>query len=202
MSLDMNRRELFRLLSAAAFAAPLALPEPDPEAPLYFSKDEFQLLDTLTELIIPADDHSPGAHAAGVAKFIDKTVAEAFLPEEKTSWQKGLASVNTLAQSQHQKPFLQLDKEGQTSVLETMSKSEEEEKKNAQNEGDSSEKRSRTSQKFWGQLKNTTVFAYYSSSIGIHQEIEYKGNVILDKFVGYLPDEPLPPVTSLGATSS
>jgi hypothetical protein len=197
MSLELSRRELIQMLSAAAFTTRLALPAPDPEAPLYFQKNEYRLLDTLTDLIIPADDHSPGAHAAGVAKYIDKSVAEAFLPEDKTSWKKGLASVNTLAQSMHNKPFLELTKDQQTSVLQSMADAEKAGRRNAQNEGDSSEKRSRSSQAFWGQLKNTTVFAYYSSSIGIHNEIEYKGNVILDKFVGYLPDEPLPPISSL-----
>ncbi len=72
MTSELNRRELIQLLSAAALSAPLALPAPDPGAPLYFSKDEYALLDTLTELIIPADDHSPGAHDAGVAAYIDK----------------------------------------------------------------------------------------------------------------------------------
>jgi len=50
-----------------------------------------------------------------------------------------------------------------------------------------------------GQLKQTTAFAYYSSSIGIHKEMEYKGNVFLNQFVGYLPDEPLPPVSLLSS---
>lgn len=199
MSLDVNRRELIKLLSTAAFSAPLALAAPDPGAPLYFDKDEYELLDTLTELIIPADDHSPGAHEAGVARFIDKSVAEAFLPEDKVSWRKGLAAVNMEAESMHSKPFLRLDKDQQVSVLRSISTSEDGEKRNAQNKGDGSEKRSRSPQKFWGQLKNTTVFAYYSSNIGIHKEMEYKGNVILDKFVGYLPDDTLPPISSLSA---
>ncbi len=99
MSSELNRRDLLKLLSAATFSAPLALAAPQPGAPLFFTKDEFLLLDTLTELVIPADDHSPGAHGAGVAAYIDKNVAEAFMPEDKTSWQKGLASVNQLAQN-------------------------------------------------------------------------------------------------------
>ena len=86
MSLDLNRRDLLKFFSAAVTAAPLALAAPEPGKPLFFTKDEFALLDTLTELIIPADDHSAGAHAAGVASYIDKTVAEAFLPEDKTSF--------------------------------------------------------------------------------------------------------------------
>jgi len=34
------------------------------------------------------------------------------------------------------------------------------------------------------------VRAYYSSKIGIHQEMEYKGNVLLNEFVGFpVPDK-------------
>ncbi len=195
MSLDLNRRDLIKLLSVAGFSAPLALAAPEPGAPLFFTKDEFALLDVLTELIIPADDHSPGAHAAGVATFLDKSVAEAFLPEDKSTWRKGLASVNELSQSLHDKPFLKISKTEQIGVLKKMSAKEESRKVrhgNRNNEDDKTEP-----EKFFGQLKESTVFAYYTTSIGIHQEINYKGNVLLDKFAGYMPDEPLPPLSSL-----
>lgn len=187
MDANLNRRELIRLLSMSAFAAPLALPAPDPGAPLFFTKSEFALLDALTEMIIPADAHSPGAHAAGVAAYIDKTTAEAFVPEDKTSWRKGLATVNTLSQSMHDKPFLEASKLQQVAILNKM----------ASKEAQGDEKLKSEPEKFFGQLKNSTVFAYYTSKIGIHQEIEYQGNVLLQQFVGYLPDETLPPVSSL-----
>lgn len=47
------------------------------KAPLFFTKQEFALVDELTELIIPADDHSPGARAAQVAGYIDFRLSEA-----------------------------------------------------------------------------------------------------------------------------
>jgi Gluconate 2-dehydrogenase subunit 3 len=200
MALDLNRRDLLKLFSVAGFAAPLALPAPEPGAPLFFTKDEFDLLDTLTEIIIPADDHSPGAHEAGVAVYIDKSVAEAFLPEDKTSWRKGLASVNQLSHSMHGKPFLKTSKDQQLAVLKKMSSREEAKQPNKDDDANVNRRRTRHEQ-FFGQLKNTTVFAYYSSSIGIHKEIDYKGNVLLDKFVGYMPDEPLPPISSLTSSS-
>ncbi len=192
MSLDLNRRELIKLLSFAGLGAPLALAAPEPGAPLFFTKDEFALLDALTELIIPTDDHSPGAHDAGVAAFLDRSVAEAFLPEEKTSWRKGLASVDQLSQSLHDKPFLRTSKKQQIAVLEKMSAKEK------HGEFDENEANKETEpEKFFGQLKDSAVFAYYTSSIGIHQEINYKGNVLLDQFVGYMPDEQLPPISAL-----
>lgn len=170
MDLRLNRRDVFKILGASAFTT-LQLPAAEPGAPLYFTKDEFLLLDTLTELVIPADDHSPGAHAAGVAVYIDKTVAEAFVPEDKTSWRKGLAAINDLSQKMSGSPFLKSSKAQQVELLKTIAAAEHAPKTEPE--------------KFFTQLKETTAFAYYSSSIGIHQEMEYKGNVILDKFVGY-----------------
>jgi Gluconate 2-dehydrogenase subunit 3 len=167
----LHRRDLLKSLTAAVAFTSLQLPAAEPNAPLFFSKDDFALLDTLTEMIIPADEHSPGARAAGVAAYIDRTVAQAFLPEEKTSWTKGLALVNDLSRKMYDRPFLKTTAEQQKKILSTM----------AENEHDTKTEPER----FFGQLKNTTAYVYYSSSIGIHQEIEYKGNVLLEQFAGY-----------------
>lgn len=170
MQTVLKRRDVFALLGAAAFTR-LQLPAAEPGAPLFFTKQEFTLLDCLTELIIPADEHSPGAHEAGVAAYIDRTVAEAFLPEDKRSWRNGLAAVEAASQSLHNSSFLKADKQQQTALLTKLAAAEHQPESEPE--------------KFFTQLKQTTAFAYYSSSIGIHQEMNYKGNVILDKFVGY-----------------
>ncbi len=166
----LNRRDLFKVVTAAAFTT-LQLPAAEPNAPLFFTRDEFALLDRLTDLVIPTDEHSPGAHDAGVAAYIDRTVAEAFLPENKTSWRKGLASIEELSHSMYQSPFLMAGKQQQIALLTKIAAAEHD----PQSEPE----------KFFTQLKQTTAFAYYSSSIGIHKDIEYKGNVPIDKFVGY-----------------
>jgi hypothetical protein len=184
METGLKRRDLIKIFGAAAAFTTLQLPaaalpmlqltEGHPGTPLFFSKDQFACLDTLTELIIPADDHSPGAHEAGVAIYIDRTVAEAFLPEDKTSWQKGLAAINDLSQSMHGTSFLKASKDQKVALLKKIAAAEESPKTEAE--------------KFFTQLKQTTAFAYYSSSIGIHQDMNYLGNCILDKFVGYEAD--------------
>jgi gluconate 2-dehydrogenase subunit 3-like protein len=147
------------VLKLFAGAAVLQLTAAQPGAPLYFSKEEFAALDELTEMIIPADDHSPGAHEAGVASFIDKTVAEAFLPEEKESWRKGLA------------PFLPLNTAQRLDLLSTLAAKEHNPQTDAA--------------RFFGQLKGSTAYAYYTSSVGIHQDIQYIGNVVQEQFSGY-----------------
>ncbi len=170
MDANLNRRDLFKVLTAAAFTT-LQLPAAEPNAPLFFTKEEFALLDALTDLIVPTDAHSPGAHDAGVAAFIDRSVAEAFRAEDKTSWRKGLSSMNELSQSTYQMPFLKSSKQQQVQLLTKLAAKEEHPQTDAE--------------KFFTQLKETTAFVYYSSSIGIHQETNYKGNVILQQFVGY-----------------
>lgn len=152
----MQRRDLLKVLAGASL---LQLKAAEPGAPLFFSKQEFATLNDLTEMLIPADSHSPGAQAAGVASFIDKTVAEAFLPEEKTSWRAGLA------------PYLKLNQAQRLALL---------------SEAAAKEANPQTaSEKFFFRLKEATVFAYYTSSVGIHQDIQYVGNVIQEQFSGY-----------------
>lgn len=172
METALNRRDLLKLASAALFTT-LQLPAAEPGKPLYFAKDEFAMLDCLTDLIIPTDAHSPGAHEAGVAPFIDKTVAEAFLAKDKDSWRNGLASVNHLSQSTYGVPFLKASTKQRTALLHTMAKNEDDPKTEPE--------------KFFTQLKQTTAWVYYSSSTGIHKDINYKGNIILDEYVGYWP---------------
>lgn len=158
----MTRRQWLQLACAAGTAPLLSAVEPS--RPLFFTPQEYSLLDTLTELIVPADDHSPGAHQAGVAKFIDFVTAQSFPGEAKTSWTDGLRKVDAEAKQKHGSAFVNLSTPQQVALLQDMDQRND---------------------PFFGQLKQTTAFAYYSSSIGIHQEMGYLGNVLLQEFVGY-----------------
>ncbi len=165
----LSRRDVLKLLTATA--ATLQLPAAEPGRPLFFTNSEFALLDALTEMIIPADDHSPGAHAAEVAVFLDRQIAQAILPEDRNSWRKGLASIDQLSVSTSGTPFLQSSAAQQMALMTKIAAAEAKPQTEAE--------------KFFTQLKQTTAFAYYTSSIGIHKETRYKGNVILQQFVGY-----------------
>ena len=55
----------------------------------FFSEEENRLLDQLMEMIIPADEHSPGASAARVSLFADRMVS-AGDADEKRNWRTGL----------------------------------------------------------------------------------------------------------------
>jgi Gluconate 2-dehydrogenase subunit 3 len=170
MDAMLSRRDLVRALTAVAFTR-LQLPAAEPGAPLFFTRDEFALLDALTDLLIPTDDHSPGAHEAGVAAYIDRTTAEAFRAEDKETWRKGLAAMDAFSRDMCHCAFLKASKQQQADMLTQLAAKEKDPKTEPE--------------KFFTQLKQTAAFAYYSSSIGIHQETNYKGNVLLEQFVGY-----------------
>jgi len=78
---SLSRREMIAA-TAAALTVPLlpakAVPAPAAVAlsGKFLTPGELALLDELAELIIPTDDHSPGARAAGVAAYIDGRLAE------------------------------------------------------------------------------------------------------------------------------
>jgi hypothetical protein len=166
---EISRRDLIRIGASAVLAAPAALAASAP--PKFFTLAEFALLDELTEMIIPADSHSPGARAAQVAAYIDQSVSEAFEDKERDLWRNGLKSVDELSNKMHGSIFMQAAPEQRVAVLTRMSKNEMKPKN--------------PEEIFFVELKHATAHAYYTSKIGIHQDIEYKGNVMLEQFVGY-----------------
>jgi hypothetical protein len=169
MAFEINRRDLIRIGAGAVLTAPAVLAAA--ETPKFFTPAEFALLDELTEIIIPSDGHSPGSRAAQVSAYIDKSVAEAFEDKERDDWRNGLKLVDELSNKMHGHPFMEASPDERAAVLTRMAKNEMKPKS--------------PEEIFFGELKRATAHAYYTSKIGIHQEIEYKGNVMLQEFVGY-----------------
>lgn len=170
---QLTRRELIQVTAAAAVAASTGVQRgfASGQAPKFFSHDEFAMLDELTERIIPSDDHSPGAHAAAVATYLDARLAESLEEEPKKQWHEGLTRIDVLSHAMHGKPFLEATPDQRLAVLSHIAVNE----KNPQT----------PEEHFFVELKFATADAYYSSKIGIHQEMEYKGNVPLPEFAGY-----------------
>ncbi len=172
---DLSRRDLLKLGAAATVAASLGAGETlaaqaASGTPAFFTTEEFALVDELSEMIIPTDEHSPGAKAARVAAYIDARLAEAFEEKDKTTWREGLKLIEQLSRDSSGKPFLQSSPEERIALLTRMAQNEREPKK--------------PEELFFAQLKSRVAYAYYTSEIGIHKEIEYKGNTYLAEFVG------------------
>ena len=150
--------------SSAAATAPLAAPQ------TFFTPEEFALVDELSELIIPTDDHSPGARAANVAAYIDFRLAGAWEEQERIDWREGLKRVDKLSRESSGKPFIQSSADQRLAVLTRMAQNEKEPRQ--------------PEELFFATLKSRVVDAYYTSEIGIKQDMEYKGNSYLTEFVG------------------
>ena len=163
----LSRRDMIEA-TAAALALPL-LPLPagarlaPAAAPQFFTAAEYALVDELSDMIIPTDEKSPGARAAGVAAYIDARLAEAFQQEGQAEWRSGIKAVEELSHTLHGHPFMATTPEQR---LATLTKMADEEKDPQTPAG-----------KFFGQIKGRTIHAYYTSKIGIHTDQDYKGNV-------------------------
>jgi hypothetical protein len=137
----------------------------------FFTPAENDLLDRVMDLIIPADDHSGGAHAANVSLFADRMVStgsdvanvDLFVNQtvssdsQKSEWRKGLQ--------------LFQEEAAKSSIAEVLARAS------------AGEAKPQTElERFFVTLKQMTLAGYYSSEIGIHQDLEYQGNKIVYEF--------------------
>ncbi len=106
----MTRREMLKAAGAAAAAVPLAGADvlaavaATAAATHFFTPAQLAMVDELSEIIIPADDHSGGARAAKVAAYIDYRLAESVDDEPRTKWTEGLARVDALVAREEGRP--------------------------------------------------------------------------------------------------
>ncbi len=153
-----DRRDLLKLGLGAALARGAGKHR-------FFTDEEFAMVDELTEIIIPTDEKSPGAKAARVAEYIDQTLAEAFDPQHRHEWRIQLSLIDLKSSQMHRCAFLQGDKKQQIAVVASLE-----------------------NEPFFATLKGATVHGYYSSKIGIHDEMGYLGNSYQQgEYSGFLP---------------
>lgn len=160
----ISRRAMIGATGAAGAALVVPLLPVGGRATRFLTPAEYALLDELSELIIPADEHSPGARAAGVAAYIDTRLAESLDSEWQQRWRTGLRAVDELARELSGTPLLQAAPAQRVAVLSRM----------AARESDPQTPLER----FFNELKWWTVRGYYTSEIGIHVDQQYKGNVV------------------------
>src|SRR5262249_33341161 len=92
-------------------------------APKFFNADQMALIATISELIIPTDDHSKGAIDAEVPQFIDLMISESST-ETKKLWTDGLAAMDAMSQSKNGTAFNKASKDQQIAILTEISKNE------------------------------------------------------------------------------
>ena len=140
----------------------------------HFNTEQALSIDALAEVIIPADDHSLGAKAAKVHEYIDEVVSSS--PDTvKKLWADGLAAMDRMARDAYGQDYARCSGHQQSTLMEKISRNEEHP--------------STVEEKFFGVLKAAAIDGYYTSTIGIHDDLEYQGNTVVVEFPGCAHDE-------------
>ena len=169
----MERRTILKLVAAGVLPGSSSLVQiacrRDAYTPEFFTASEFGMLDALTEVILPSDDHSPGARAAKVARYIDVIAADATANTQER-WRSGLQAVSALTEERFGRGFVKCDAGEQDQIVAGISRNED-------SPGNEAER-------FFSLLKRSTIDGYYTSQVGIDEDLGYRGNTAIDEFPG------------------
>jgi hypothetical protein len=136
----------------------------------FFTPEQHALVDELTETIIPEDSRSGGAKAARVTDFIDKTLRDTGDEDQKRTWKEGLPLIDGMSRHYHGKSYVDASPAERNAVLTVLSENER--------------MTDIPEVKLFKDLKHLTVIGYYTSKVGIHDDLQYKGNRVLEEYVG------------------
>ena len=131
--------------------------------PTFFQAGEFQTLTRMVDLIIPRTD-TPSAADAGVPLYIDIVVNSDQALGEKI--RNGLRELDAASRKASKKMFVDAPEATQIKVLHSLLP-----KKARGND-------------FFETVKAMTIVGYYSSEIGLYEELHFKGNEALSNFPG------------------
>jgi len=135
--------------------------------PKFFNEHEYQTLEKLADLIIPADEHSPGALAGGAPEFIDFLSSQS--PELAEIYTGGLAWLDHQMNKIYSATFIAAAPEQQTAMLDLIAY------------------RKTTTPElapgivFFNWVRNMTVDAFYTSKAGM-DDLGYMGNGAMSEF--------------------
>ena len=176
-----DRRELLRRLSLAGFGAltspawARALGSADTHAhaaatvaagdpawtPAFLSVEQDKLVTAMAEAIIPATD-TPGATAAFVNRYVDAILFDAD-DHEQDDFERGLKWMDRRSQSLFGKNFVDATRDQQNALLTIVSSKE--------NHSDADE----IGRDFFEDMKAKTIVGYYTSEVGINDELKDGG---------------------------
>ncbi|MDQ2945774.1 MAG: gluconate 2-dehydrogenase subunit 3 family protein [Acidobacteriota bacterium] len=178
-SYSTDRRSVLKIISAigATCAYPFAGDElygqtepahvheaaPAQSSATFFRQEDFATISRIADLIIPETD-TPGAARSGVPEYIDMVVGRN--TDQQLLVADGLRWLDAEATRNAEKKFMQLSEQQQLSILEPLCEAV-----------DANNSRARNVQ-FFGLIKRLTADGYYTSRIGLIDELGYKGNMV------------------------
>lgn len=165
-SFVLSRREAFAGALAALWAVPAVAQAQAAQAvpawtPRALSLDEARTLTAACERIIPATD-TPGAIAAGVPQFIDRTLAGWCEPDETQRLRAGLVHLDAQARSRFGAPFAALPSDRQDDLLRL-----------AEAEALAAANASPPQPHYFLALRDFTTMGYFTSEAGATKALRY-----------------------------
>ena len=183
-----------------------AAPRTAPYKPSFFGAAEYELISRLADLIIPATE-TPGALGAGVPEYVDRVVT--LNPEHQGLMRAGLEWIDDRSRELFAERFLVVGEAQQIQILQPLSDEVDRQQRatlTARYRGggaggtfyaprtDKTESGPRPNPVvapvspadvpvgFFRLLKNLTADGYYTSRVGLLDELGYKGNTALPQF--------------------
>lgn len=139
-------------------------------APRVLSAQQNEAVVVLTELIIPQTD-TPGAKTARVNRFVD-AVLDAAQPAERDGFLRGLAWIDERSRALFGTRFVDAGEAEQTALLTRVSA-----------EGNP-QKEDQIGLDFFRAVKSMTIDGYYTTEIGLREELGDPGQLFLPSFQG------------------
>jgi len=186
------------------------VPAAGPFVPAFFTAAEYATVSRLADVIIPPTG-TPGASGAGVPEYIDRVVS--LNAEHQPLVRTGLAWLDEQSRVRFSRPFLSLDEAGQRAILQPLSDEIDRRQRESQRQryragangamvyfvavtdkdypapagvrppvvppGDGD-----LPVRMFRLIKNLTADGYYTSRVGLLDELEYRGNVAQARFPG------------------
>lgn len=156
---------------------------PDPDLIKAYEKGAFwsltmnaqqrQLAAALSDLIIPADEHSPSASAVGVVDFIDEWISAPYplQRQDRDTVLNGFAWLDSEAHQRSEQPFLKLRESQQRAICDRICNAS---RAAADLQG---------SAQFFATYRDLTAAGFYTTLAG-RKDLQYIGNVALTHFDG------------------
>ncbi len=152
-------------------AMPPAAAKADPDwKPRFFDAHQNDTVIALTDLIIPETD-TPGAKAALANRFMDRWLADEDEAKQRQAIE-ALAWIDGQSLSLHGKPFVNLSVEEQTALLTPLAEPRD------------SNPAEKAGVQAFQNIKDFTIFAYYTSQVGMEKELQYGGDDYHTEFPG------------------
>jgi Gluconate 2-dehydrogenase subunit 3 len=141
--------------------------------PLTFTAAQRHLAATLSDIIIPADEHSPSASSVGVTEFIDEWVSAPYPANrlDRPIVLNGLLWLDAEAARRFKRGFVDLGATDQHAICDDIC------------EESRAAAKWRTAARFFARYRDLTAGAFYSSPVG-RKDLGYIGNVPLAHFEG------------------